>query len=1514
MSRFVNGLCLMAVLLGGIWGVVEAATIVQRYEFSEPFLEEQDGTVRVRMEGTRPVGAPGEPLLPAKGAALLLPPGESIAGVRVIAGERVVLEGSYLIRPADREYPLSSTGPYLPVEPNADLYASPNPFPAELFQGQSTHFLCGHSIGTVVIYPVSYIPATGQIAYYRSLEVVLETRPAEDAQRSASRFLRSTPEVRSRVASVVDNASRLSTYGPERRAKDDEYDYVIITNEAMESTFQTLADHKTRRGVKTTIKTIEDIYSEYTGVDNADKIRNFIIDAYTTWGVEYILLGGDGDGTSPIIPHRGLYNMTNYGSYEETDTDIAADLYYGGLDRVGSGSGPDWNVDDDSYWGERDPEEADLAADVFVGRLAVDNASEAQNFIDKIIAYEESPVADECTEALMVGELLWSDPTYGGDYKDEIKNGASTWGYTTVGFPGHFNVPTLYDRDGPTWSATGDLLPLLNGGVHLVNHLGHADVTYALRFYNSDVTDANFTNNGVDHSFYILYSQGCYCNSFDNRTTGGSYTSDAISEQFTTIEHSAVAFVGNTRYGWGMHSSTDGSSQYYDRQFFDALFGEDIYNIGKVNEDSKVDNIPYVEINKDANRWCHFEICLLGDPEMPIWTDTPVALDNVTYAPTVPIGASDFTVTVNHGGSPVEDALVCVRKSGEVYERDRTNASGQVTLSIAPTSEDTLSVSVKAHNHLPYDGTALVIASGTYVTYQSHTIDDVAGGNGDGLVNAGEAIEMPVTVKNYGTETASGVSAILRTADAYVTITDSVESYGDVPADSQATSAEDYDFSVGLSCPDGHVITFDLEARDDLDSVWTSQFQVSVTAAELAYQSHSIDDATGGNGNGLFEPGETVDVTVQLANSGGAGAFGVTATLSESDPYITVDSSLAAYGDIPASGSVGGSPPYTLTADPGTPTPHYAELVLSITAIGGFAYTDTFVVAVGTTGFDDDVESGQGEWTHGIVTGGYGDQWHISTTRSTSTSHAWKCGDTAGGNYSDLLDAGLVTPTVFLAPGSVLKFWHWIDAETYNSTRAWDAGIVEISTDGGGSWDQIAPQGGYPYTIWDDAASAESPFDVGTPCFSGTSDWQQEEFDLAVYSGEVQFRFRFGSDMATNQEGWYIDDIYVGAPPAFDLSDPGLSPPTGDADTVFSYSVTYTSASNYAPDIAQVFIDGTPQTMSTTDFDYTDGSEFTCQTTLGYGSHEYYFLFTYSSTTVRMPTSGQYDGPSVGQLVYSNDFESSSDWTQDPSHTASTGAFVRIDPNATDYQPEDDATPDPGIYAWITAQNSDLGVDDVDGGVAATCSPVIDLSAYSSAHLSMSYFHGQRDAGDDASGDFYRIDVSNDGGSSYPVNLVSYGDVSSAATWRSLEVDLESAIALTGQMRLRVQAADGTTDGDIVEGGVDDIVVLGIPDAPPPVNDLAGQVNGSDIVLTWTHPAALSIDHYVVYRNTDSGFNPQASDSIGATSDTVFTDTGAAKTVGADYFYVIKSVSASGQKSEDSNRTGEFDCLLESVE
>ncbi|KPL07241.1 hypothetical protein AMJ86_05135, partial [bacterium SM23_57] len=465
-------------------------------------------------------------------------------------------------------------------------------------------------MGYAAISPVVYYPNSGQISYYSSVDVVFHTNATANATAAFNTMLRGDENTLSSLANKVDNSQRISNYPLLDETDEIATDYVIITSNDFVDEFEVLADFKNRRGVSTIIETVENIAASFTGVDLQDKIRNYIIYAYGEWSIDYVLLAADDE----ILPHRGLYAS----AYTYTDDDIASDLYYGGLDG-------NWNNDGDSYWGEIG--EDDLEPEVAVGRAAIDASTEAVNFINKQIMYQQSPVSQECDNALFVGEELWSDVycewTFGATYKDEVRLGSSNHGYTTVGLPTTFETTTLYDLTicPSSWSAMGNLLPLLNSGFNFVNHLGHSNVTYCMRFNNSDVNDVNFTNDGVNHGFWVGYSQGCYDGSFDNRTTSGSYTEDCICEVFATIQHGPAGFIGNSRYGWGDHQSTNGSSQYFDRQFFDAIFGEDITRIGPANDDSKVDNI--WAISYAANRWCYYELNVFGDPELDLWTDVP---------------------------------------------------------------------------------------------------------------------------------------------------------------------------------------------------------------------------------------------------------------------------------------------------------------------------------------------------------------------------------------------------------------------------------------------------------------------------------------------------------------------------------------------------------------------------------------------------------------------------------------------------------------------------------------------------------------------------------------------------------------------------------------------------------------------------------------------------------------------------------------------------------------------------
>jgi hypothetical protein len=77
--------------------------------------------------------------------------------------------------------------------------------------------------------------------------------------------------------------------------------YLIVTDTASMPAFQVLADWKTRRGIPAVVRSLDWVQSHARqGSDRAETLRNFLIDAYTLWGVDWVLLGGDTD----IVPTR----------------------------------------------------------------------------------------------------------------------------------------------------------------------------------------------------------------------------------------------------------------------------------------------------------------------------------------------------------------------------------------------------------------------------------------------------------------------------------------------------------------------------------------------------------------------------------------------------------------------------------------------------------------------------------------------------------------------------------------------------------------------------------------------------------------------------------------------------------------------------------------------------------------------------------------------------------------------------------------------------------------------------------------------------------------------------------------------------------------------------------------------------------------------------------------------------------------------------------------------------------
>ena len=183
--------------------------------------------------------------------------------------------------------------------------------------------------------------------------------------------------------------------------------------------------------------------------------------------------------------------------------------------------------------------------------------------------------------------------------------------------------------------------------------------------------------------------------------------------------------------------------------------------------------------------------------------------------------------------------------------------------------------------------------------------------------------------------------------------------------------------------------------------------------------------------------------------------------------------------------------------------------------------------------------------------------------------------------------------------------------------------------------------------------------------------------------------------------------------------------------------------------------------------------------------------------------------PTCGTVLHSTGFETgTNDWSHSvPDSTCSTGSWVLGDPNSVvdggvTTQLENDHT-EPGVNALFTQPNSSAGNADVDGGVCTALSPTIDPGGASSVTVTLWYYHGQRDTGDDPSGDFFTIDLSTDGGVTYATGLVSIGDVTSNAAW----TEVTTTVTNPGPLKLRVRASDGAGPGDLVEAGIDDVLV-----------------------------------------------------------------------------------------------------------
>ena len=170
--------------------------------------------------------------------------------------------------------------------------------------------------------------------------------------------------------------------------------------------------------------------------------------------------------------------------------------------------------------------------------------------------------------------------------------------------------------------------------------------------------------------------------------------------------------------------------------------------------------------------------------------------------------------------------------------------------------------------------------------------------------------------------------------------------------------------------------------------------------------------------------------------------------------------------------------------------------------------------------FYDDMEQGDSYWGREALEGT--DIWEITDSEATSGDFSWFVPSSNNENDQTLQ---LLDPVVVSAAKPIMRFKH-----RYFTESGIDGGIVQISTNGGATWERPEAyifKNSYRGRIYYTAFAIPN-----VQAFWGSSNgFVDTYYDLSSYSGqEILIRFRFSTDAQAADDpeqgiGWYMDDF-----------------------------------------------------------------------------------------------------------------------------------------------------------------------------------------------------------------------------------------------------------------------------------------------------------------------------------------------------------------------------------------------------
>lgn len=402
------------------------------FNTQEPqIVRKADGSQRLMIKGYGFSGTPGEPSLPTLCCHVEFPRGSRICELEHVDSEFTTLNGHYRIWSAppivqdesvtEDERILTRTDAKRLWKRNYEkIYESDNWYPSRTIRLTGKWHMDTCSVAVLHVHPIQYHPRSGKVRWHHYINIDLSYDIPEGQEvRVPSEDLISTGEYRINPFREY----QLTPPSIEVLRARTSFNYVIIVPDVtIENALADFINWKEAIGHSIIIVQLADILESYAGIDDAERVRNYLIEKHNEWQLQYVLLVGD-MGT---VPTRLLYMNERADAY-------ASDFYFANL------TTSDWDLDNDDRWGEFDDDRYNYFHDVMVGRLPLSNATEVAQYSQNVIAFEQDKRLWK-KKALFAAGFMDHDPTDGAELCEQLTSDVLS--------PAGWSAVKLYEKGG----------------------------------------------------------------------------------------------------------------------------------------------------------------------------------------------------------------------------------------------------------------------------------------------------------------------------------------------------------------------------------------------------------------------------------------------------------------------------------------------------------------------------------------------------------------------------------------------------------------------------------------------------------------------------------------------------------------------------------------------------------------------------------------------------------------------------------------------------------------------------------------------------------------------------------------------------------------------------------------------------------------------------------------------------------------------------------------------------------